>query len=46
MKESVRKEVESLIKLYSFNCDVDGFIEEANFYWISGNPLLSEDFIR
>lgn len=57
MKESLRKEIEELIKRHGFNCSVDCFKNETYVYaigtwdhiWeniISEDPNLSEDFIR
>ena len=46
MKNSVKKEIEEIIKYYKFNCSVEGFENHVCWTYISWKNNLSEDFIR
>ena len=46
MKESVREEVENLIKELNLNCAVKIFKDTVDWDWISIHQKLSESFIR
>ena len=46
MKTKVRKEVQKLIKKLELNCTVREFQDKVDWYDISINQKLSEDFIR
>jgi hypothetical protein len=46
MKDSVKKEVEKLIKTYKLNCSIEEFKDKVNWNYISHYQKLSENFIR
>jgi hypothetical protein len=46
MKNSVKKEVEKLIKYFELNCSIEEFKDEVNWCYISYYQNLSKDFIR
>ena len=46
MKNSVKKEIEKLIKDYDLDCSIEEFKDKANWNRISYELKLSEDFIR
>jgi len=46
MKNSVKKEVEKLIKNYKLNCSIEEFQDKVIWNNISRNQQLSLDFIR
>jgi len=46
MKNSVKKEIEKLIKELELNCSIKEFPNKVNFYNITEYQDLSEDFIR
>ena len=46
MKNSVKKEVEKLIKICNLNCSIEEFKDKVNWYDISASQQLSENFIR
>ena len=46
MKNSVKKEVEKLIKKINLNCSIEEFKDKVSWEYISIYQQLSEDFIR
>ena len=46
MKQSLKKEIEELIKTLGLNCSIKEFENKINWYQISQYQNLSEDFIR
>ena len=46
MKNSVKKEIEEIIKIEKLNCSIEDFKNKVNWYWVSRDQDLSEEFIR
>jgi len=46
MKESVKKEVEKIIKKYRLKCSIEEFQNKVWWAYLSSHQELSEDFIR
>jgi hypothetical protein len=46
MKESVKEEIEKLIKEENLNCSIKKFKDKVSWYYISKYQKLSENFIR
>ena len=46
MKQSVRKEIQEIIKEENLNCSIEKFQSKVHWYNISIHQHLSEDFIR
>jgi len=46
MKNSVKKEIEELIKHHYLDCSIEEFRDNSKWFWISYISRLSEDFIR
>ena len=46
MTNSVKKEVEELIKLYNLNYSIEEFRDKVSWPYVSKNYILSEQFIR
>jgi hypothetical protein len=46
MKDTIKNEIENLIKKLNLNCSIAKFSDKVNWYYISKCQKLSEGFVK